>query len=137
MSHPAGLPDLFLDRSMGRLRVPALLRAQGLRLVTLAEHYGVPQDEEIDDITWLTDAGERGWVVVMKDDRIRFRAAERRALVRAQVRVFCLSNASLGADEMARRILQNLPAIAAGSSRPGPFLYAVHATRIEQRTLDP
>ena len=40
MSHPAGLPDLFLDRSLGRINVPGLLRAAGLRLTTLIEHYG-------------------------------------------------------------------------------------------------
>ena len=34
MSHPDGLPDLFLDRSLGRKVVPTLLRAEGLRLVT-------------------------------------------------------------------------------------------------------
>ncbi len=42
MSHPDGLPDLFLDRSLGRVRVPALLRAAGVRLVTLSERYGIP-----------------------------------------------------------------------------------------------
>jgi hypothetical protein len=29
--HPAGLPELFLDRSLGRIQVPRLLRAAGLR----------------------------------------------------------------------------------------------------------
>ncbi len=38
MSHPDGLPDLFLDRSLGRKKIPTLLRDAGLRLVTLAEH---------------------------------------------------------------------------------------------------
>lgn len=49
MSHPDGLPDLFLDRSLGRKKVPELLRAQGIRLITLAEHYGIPDDETIAD----------------------------------------------------------------------------------------
>ena len=53
MSHPDGLPDLFIDRSLGRLRVPAGLRGAGLRLRTLAEHYGIPEDENVEDITWL------------------------------------------------------------------------------------
>ena len=53
MPHPDGLPDLFLDRSLGRIKVPESLRAAGLRLVTLAEHYGIPADEEIADEVWL------------------------------------------------------------------------------------
>ena len=61
MSHPDGLPDLFLDRSLGRVKVPRLLREHGLRLVTLAEHYGIPADETIADEEWLELAGDRGW----------------------------------------------------------------------------
>lgn len=60
-SYPDALPDLFLDRSLGRIAVPTLLRAAGLRLVTLAEHYGVPADEQVADEEWLTPAGTRRW----------------------------------------------------------------------------
>lgn len=49
MPHPDGLPDLFLDRSLGRIKVPSLLRDFGLRLVTLSEHYGIPDDEAVAD----------------------------------------------------------------------------------------
>ena len=55
MSHPAGLPDLFIDRSLGRIQVPGLLRAAGLRLIALAEHYGIPADENVADTTWLAE----------------------------------------------------------------------------------
>lgn len=51
--HPNGLPELFLDRSLGRRQVPDPLRAAGLRLRTLAEVYGIPADETIADVDWL------------------------------------------------------------------------------------
>lgn len=79
MSHPAALPDLFLDRSLGGIKVPALLRDAGLRLATLSEHYGVPADERVADTEWLELAGRMGWVVFMKDTRIRYNPAERAA----------------------------------------------------------
>jgi hypothetical protein len=82
VSHPAGLPDLFIDRSLGRIQVPTLLRAAELRLVTLAEHYGMPADEKARDATWLQLAGERGWVALMKDSHLRFNRAEREAVKR-------------------------------------------------------
>ncbi|CAN5313950.1 hypothetical protein BH24ACT10_BH24ACT10_19480 [soil metagenome] len=50
--HPEGLPNLFLDRSLGRRQVPALLRDAGLRLHTLAEVYGVPADQAVADTEW-------------------------------------------------------------------------------------
>ena len=59
MPHPDGLPELFLDRSLGRIRVPQLLRDAGLNLVTLVEHYGVPTDESVADEEWLQLAGCR------------------------------------------------------------------------------
>ena len=137
MSHPDALPDLFLDRSLGRIRVPQLLRNAGLRLVTLAEHYGVPADESVVDEEWLELAGTSGWAVLMKDTRIRYNPAERSAGLRLSVQCFCLTSQSLSADDMARRFLDNLDAIArVCADDRGPFIYAVHSNRIERLRLD-
>ena len=136
MPHPAGLPELFLDRSLGRIKVPQLLRDAGLNLVTLAEHYGVPTDESVADEEWLQLAGEQGWAVFMKDTRIRHNPAERAAVRDHHVRCFCLSSQSLSGEDMAARFLDNLEAIAAACAEEGPFIYIVYANRIEQRTLD-
>lgn len=135
MSHPDGLPDLFLDRSLGRIKVPGLLRAAGLRLVTLAEYYGIPDDENIADTEWLALAGARSWVVFMKDYRIRYNRAERDAVKRLGVRCFCLSNRNLTGEQMAQRFLDNLSRIVDACRDPGPFIYAVHKDRIERLEL--
>jgi hypothetical protein len=98
VSHPAGLPDLFLDRSLGRIRVAGLLRAAGLRLVTLAEHYGIPADERVADTDWLELAGSRGWAVFLKDARMRSRTIERQAVLEHRVRAFCITGQDLTAE---------------------------------------
>jgi hypothetical protein len=36
-------------------------RKAGLELVTLAEHYGIPADEKVEDVTWLAETAARGW----------------------------------------------------------------------------
>jgi hypothetical protein len=123
--HPDGLPELFLDRSLGRRQVPDLLRAVGLRLRTLSEVYGIPADEDVADVDWLELAGTRGWAVLMKDERIRYRPAERQALVSHQVMAFCLNSANLRAHQMAELYLASIEEIAATCRDPGPFLYAV------------
>ena len=135
MSHPAGLPDLFLDRSLGRITVPGLLRDAGLRLRTLAEHYGMPADEEVPDEEWLELAGRHGWAVLMKDRRIRYNRREREVVRAFQVRCFCLASQKLSGEEMARRYLRNLVAITRACREDGPFIYAVHHNRIERLTL--
>lgn len=133
--HPAGLPRLFLDRSLGRIKVPNLLRAAGLDIVTLAEHYGIPADERVEDVTWLAEAGREGWAVLMKDSRIRRRPAELEAVRTYQVRCFCITRADLNGEQMAARYLANLPAITRACRRPGPFIYAVREWRINLLSL--
>ncbi len=137
MSRPDGLPDLFLDRSLGRIQVPRLLRDSGLRLVTLAEHYGIPSDEDVSDVDWLELAGTEGWAVLMKDARIRGRAVEREAVQAFGVRCFCITRQDLTAAQMVERHLNHLDAIAAARQEPGPFIYAVQERRIERLDLNP
>lgn len=126
MSHPAGLPDIFVDRSLGRNKTPARLRAAGLRLVTLAEHYGIPADERVRDEEWLRLVGERGWVAFTKDTRLRYNRAEKEALNTYRVHCFGLTRKNLRADQLAQRFLDNLTAITKACREPGPFVYAVH-----------
>jgi hypothetical protein len=130
--HPDALPNLFLDRSLGRICVPQLLRDSGLTLVTLAERYGVPADENISDERWLSDCGKRREVVFMKDTRVRYNTAEKAAIHRFGVRCFCLSRQDLTGDQMAESFLRNLSRIADACEEPGPFLYAVYAHRIRK-----
>ncbi len=135
MSHPAELPDLFIDRSLGRIQVPALLRAAELRLVTLAEHYGIPVDQKVRDAAWLQLVGERGWVALMKDRSVRSNRAEREAVKRYAVRCFCIPRQDLTAQEMADRFLHNLGAMAAACREPSPFMYTVNARRLRPLPL--
>jgi hypothetical protein len=133
--HPAELPTLFIDRSLGRVKVPRLLRSAGLRLVTLAEHYGIPQDETVEDVTWLKEVAARGWVAVGKDERIRRRPAERAAVRRHGARCFYFTRGDLPADTYVERILNNLDAMARACAEDGPFIYVVHPNRIERMEL--
>jgi PIN like domain len=74
-------PEFFIDRSLGRRAVPDALRVHGLIVHTMADVYGEQVGQGLRDETWLRDVGERGWVVLMKDDAIRRRPAEREALI--------------------------------------------------------
>lgn len=116
-------PLFFVDRSLGRVRVPALLRESGWALITLSEHYGVPHDEAVDDVAWLLLAGERGWPVLMKDERIKYPTAERRALIDHGVRAFCLTSGNLQRAGDGRLLHPGpAPDLDTGSeSRPRPF----------------
>ncbi len=133
--HPQGLPDLFLDRSLGRRQVPALLRDAGLQLHTLAEVYGIPADEAVADTEWLELTGQRGWPVLMKDGHIRYRPAERAAVVAHRVQAFCLTGGNLRAAAMAEQYLTVIADLAQACLNPGPFLYAVSARGLRRLDL--
>ena len=130
-----GPPDFFIDRSLGQKQVPALLRDAGWKLRTLAEVYGVPNDETINDPAWLRLAGEQGWAVLMKDEKVRYRAAELHALIAGDVRTFCLTSGNLPAEEMARCLLRHQAQIWKACADQGPFVYAVSVREIRRIDL--
>lgn len=136
MPHPVGLPDIFLDRSLGRLGVSERLSQAGLRVITLADHYGIKESEEVADEDWLKLVAQREWIAFTKEKRIRTREAW--AVDRYRVRVFCLfpSDKSKVAD-MADRFLDNLTDITAACSRPGPFFYHVQRNKILWQRIMP
>jgi hypothetical protein len=66
----------------------------------------------------------------MKDERIRYRAVEREALINHKVRAFCLTSGNLRADDMAQLYLDGLAKLTAACTEPGPFLFVVSRSGI-------
>jgi hypothetical protein len=78
------------------------------------------------DESWLATAGERGWVVLMRDQRVRHRALEIQALSSARVGAFVLTAGQATARDTATIILGKLQKMVNISrSEPRPFLYAL------------
>jgi hypothetical protein len=131
-------PTFFIDRDLGRIAFPEGLRAAGLTVVTLAEHYGVPADQQVQDHTWMVEAAGRGWPVLGCDSkhRKRRRPAERAALIESGLQLFVL-NGQVSAAENVTRVLANLDAIRVACAARGPFVYRVHPTHIELLRIHP
>ena len=126
MSRREPPPEFFIDRSLGRKHLAEALRDLGLVVHTMASIYGEEQAQRLPDQRWLRDAGANGWVVLMKDDAIRRRPAEREALTEAGVRAFCLTNAQLRAAEQTARFVDNRHRIIRQARKPGPYIYGVY-----------
>ena len=134
MSQPVQQPEqtYFVDRSLGRVTFPSILRDAGWKLVTLAEHYGVPTDQDIADTQWIADAAQRGWPILMKDKRIRYRPAEIGAVAEHGAKCFVATRGDLASHAYAERFIANQKTIAKAAGMAGPYIYAVHADRIER-----
>jgi PIN like domain len=132
VSRHAPPPELFIDRSLGRKHLPEALRAFGLDVHTLSSVYGEDAGQRIEDVRWLADAGRNDWIVLMKDDAIRRRPAERDALTEARVRAFCLTNAQLRAAQQTARFVENRHRILQAARKPGPYIYGVYERGIKR-----
>ncbi|MGC8761209.1 MAG: hypothetical protein ACP5VC_14725, partial [Bryobacteraceae bacterium] len=76
----------FIDRSLGVEPVRSVLVAEGMAVEIHDDHF--KRDEE--DRVWLAAVGERKWVVLTKDQRLRYRPLEIAALRESGARVFVL-----------------------------------------------
>jgi hypothetical protein len=98
----------------------------------MASVYGEEAGQRTADERWLRDAGANGWIVLMKDDAIRRRPAERDALIEAEVRAFCLTNAQLRAVEQTERFVSNRHRILQQARKPGPYIYGVYPSGLRR-----
>jgi predicted nuclease of predicted toxin-antitoxin system len=109
----------FIDRSLGIEPVRGQLTDAGLSVEIHDDHF--VRDEE--DRVWLQHAGEVGWVVLTKDQRLRYRPLEIAALRNGKVRVFVLTAGNLRGVEIGEVFLAALPEICKVLSKhEGPFL---------------
>lgn len=86
----------------------------------------------------MADSGRsESWAVLMKDERIRYRSAERTAVITHNVRAFCLTSGNLRAAAMGHQYLAILHDLAEACRQPGPFIYAVSSTGPRRVDLTP
>jgi hypothetical protein len=130
----SGLPDLLVDRSLGRIKVPGYLRTVWPVVRTIDDVYG---DRKVEDVEWMQDADDHGWIVVCKDDRIHSRPAERNLLATLTLRVFCLVNGNLTGDKQVERFAAVYDAMVGQAMEPGPWMYGVYSGRIEALKIYP
>ncbi len=112
----------FIDRSLGVEPIRKELINSGLIVEIHDDHFA--RDEE--DRIWLQVVGKNGWVVLTKDQRLRYRPLEIGALRASNARVFVLTAGNLRGGEIAAVFLTALPRIFRTlHSLPGPFVARV------------
>jgi hypothetical protein len=110
-------PEYFVDRNLGKHEVILALRECGARVVVHDEHFA----QAASDAEWLAEAGRQGWYVITKDSRIRYRPAERHALIQAGVGAFVIRAAGLKGKELAQLIRDrwvDIESVRSNTSRP-------------------
>lgn len=111
----------FTDRDLGK-RFPELLAGAGLQVEQHADHFAAscPDDE------WLATVGNRGWVVVTHDGRIRYKPNELAAVIRHRVALLVVIGRA-PYPQLAANFIACLPQIVSFvSNQQRPFIAKIY-----------
>ena len=95
----------FTDRDLGK-QFPEILRAAGLTVERHADHFAHNTADEV----WLEEIGNRGWIALSHDHRIRYKPNERDAVMRHGVALLVIVGKAPFPD-LARSFVNTLPRI--------------------------
>ncbi len=113
----------FIDRSLGKYDVPDALRSAGHECEIHDDHFAQDTEDEV----WLAELAARRWVVLTKDERIRYRPLEADALRRAGLRVFVVICGSVTGTATAEILLKAMPRIVnLARGKRAPFICYVY-----------
>ena len=110
--------EFFTDRDLG-LRFPAALTEAGLIVHRHDDHF----TQDCRDEEWLTVVGQRGWVAITFDQRIRYKPNELSAVIDASVTLLVLVGRAKF-PEQALSFIKTAPVILAFLDRHVPPLIA-------------
>lgn len=104
-----------MDRALGKHVISHRLKTYTentkssleIKVICLDDHF---PDKTLDE-DWLKVAGNKGWNVITKDKRIRYRRAEFDIVVKHNVKMFTLTSGNLTGNEMANIIEKAIPKI--------------------------
>ena len=119
-SKPPDDPTLFLDRGLGTKVIATALRKIGAKVEVHDDHFAPDAPDE----EWLRVVGDRRWVVLTKDRKLRYHRLALNAIRRAKVHAFILTAGDVQGSEMATTFVKALPRIYRLSERRPPPLIA-------------
>ena len=127
----------FTDRNLGSRTVPNLLRAAGWNVVTMNEFYGPQSGESVDDVVWVREATERGFILLCADAAMAAVPLEARTIKMCSARVFAISrkNAQLRGTEQGVLFLRHQSQITQLALREGPYSFAVTRSGLREQKL--
>lgn len=123
-------PEFFIDRDLGRYKIPNALTQMGFVVHPLYVVYGPEAEQSKEDPDWIPDAAKRGWVILCRD-KLRHEG-ERPAIEKSKARVFRVGRSARNADEQIVYIKNNIQTIVRRAQHPGPYIYRIDRKGLEK-----
>jgi len=120
IARPEPAPVFYVDESIFSNALVAALTDAAIAFdrVGITVPFGAP------DEVWLSHCGKHSYLALTRDQRIRYRALEKQALIRHRVACFTFTQGQATAMQSAARIIELAPKmIAIANSQPWPLLY--------------
>lgn len=109
----------FCDRNIGGKLFPGRLREAGIRVHAHDDHFAPDAGDE----EWIPAVAARGWIVLTRDRRIRYRGLEREAVFSSGAALIVLVGGNAPTPELARNFINSCDRVLAFlDANPPPFL---------------
>ena len=113
---------LFVDRDIWSHRLDAALRAVGIPFVSHRDLFA----DDTPDTEWIAAVAKRGWIILTRDRRIRYRANEAAAVRTGRLHLFALTSGNVSAAETATIVVKAWPAIQRPvATTPPPKMWSI------------
>lgn len=135
MIHSDAPPErrtLFIDRCAWSGVLGRVLTAAGIDFIEHGQLFPPASPDEV----WLEGVAGKGWLVVTRDQRIRYKVNEQAAAVRAGLHLFVFTQGGLTAAQTAELLVNAYPAmVRLAAIDPAPAFYSIqmggHVARLK------
>lgn len=131
-------PEFFIDQSLGQKKLRRAIEDRGYVAHTVNEWFKLAPMQRLPggEPRWIRLAGERGFLILTKDD-VRIPQEQGRDVEESAARVFWLTERQLKSREQIAWYMFNLDDIVKHGAKPGPFMYGVYADHVSLLQLRP
>jgi hypothetical protein len=127
----------FIDRSLGSVILPRILREDDWQVTTMDERYGADASQSVADSDWIERMAQLGEIALTSDKKIGKVPIQAEAIRRSSARILVI-DANMTARRQAARLMANRIGIERlAGSRPGPWVVSLGSGTMHELRLRP
>lgn len=117
------LPAVFLDATNATESLVASLTAKRIKSEKITDHFAANTPDHV----WLPFVGKKGWLILTKDSKFKYRPTERIAFINAHARAFVIVTANMSGEQIADMVATAIPEMKKFiRDNPAPFIAKIH-----------